>query len=1680
MTDEHPAGGRPRHIRETATPTPIPADVLARGQELYENGLCLQALRELEQVAPIRAWSDVPALLLGGRVAFHLGGTRLAYAMHARAWRVAPSDQEAAYFYGSLLLRGWGPYQAWSFVRRRADPGPDVPAPSRAAWLSLKASILAAFRDFDGAESLLSAAEEATPDHPWVHVERAHVQGLCDRWDSALQSAQRALVVRPWYKPAITIGAHACEMLGRDGEALELLQEASRHVETVTVPMMLAALQRDMDQFEDFRRSLDECERLAVLADKDYKPWLEGRMCDAAYYCGDLETARARAANVDSPLYKRFAQRLAEPLDGARRVVLPVGFVRQNHMTCAPATFAAIARFFDKPADHLAVAEAICYDGTPGHKTRNWAENNGWFVREFTCTLDAARTLIDRGVPFALSTVFIDRAHLQAVIGYDTFRNSILIRDPSARSLAEFDADAGLEVFKDSGPQAMVLVPAEKRGLIEDIELPDSQLYDLLYRMSLALDDHRRDEAAAAIRELQDIAPEHQITLDAQGRLANYDGDNDGRLQALKKLLAVYPDSAVLEFRRLVFLRGTEHREERLKLLQEACSDGQIAPHFLREYARELSADARSHTQATRYIRKALRYLPDDAASLQILADVLWSGREFEEAFELYRFAHCLDDKDEEYARTYFRASLHFKRSTEALALLEGRFRRFGEKSGWPARTLFHALAEVERMGEALQILDDAVRLKPDDGDLMLFAAEQYASRGLFERAEMLLDAAKSMCSRVAWLSCRANVAASRLDDNEALLYWKQLCECQPLNPRAHSAIASILERLQGREAAVAHLEEAGTRFPHNWDIQRLRLEWVDENDDEKAVEIAQHLAGLAPEDASAHRLLASKLAAANRLDEAFQEIETARQIEPSSPNYYEVYGSLCVRAAKRDDAKEAFRSAIRLFVDSDAAIRGLLSLCNSPAERREAILFVESELIRQVTFGEGVIAWHALATDTLNPEEVLESLKTAHRERPDLWHTWSALARQFMRMGMLREACEIGEQAVEHFPLLPPCWTDLAAIYRALDATDKEIAALRRALEISPGWSYAVRELAHSHERLGQFDATCQMLERALQYNPNDAYSLGGLADVLWKTGRRKEAVEHVQRALRLDPDYEWAWNALCTWAVESGQPDLAVQTAREMVARRPGAAAAWLVLGSVLDRAGRLEERVSALVRAVELAPRSVDAHDAYATALAEAGRFDEALAACRPKALGDPPPHELRGRAASVEAIRGDFREAVRQISELVREDPNYQWGWYMLFRWCGELDDADGALEAAEQLARLSPQNPFSHFSLAEARLERNDRDGAKRELERAVRIDPEYAAAGMLLFDLEIEDKRFDEAARALDVLQKQVGGPFVQARAISLAAARKDCELATQLFVELCRMPSSNDMWPIGVSIDTLTEAGLEHKVDEALDLAVKSVQPSRESASFWAERAAGGGKLKEIFAAIDRLSADSEGGRAILASTIETLGRERSSSALDRIRRKYESTIIADTTCWAQLGTAYLDQKRYHFAMNWMGDWGQRTGLQPHMLLVLSVAYRYVGRWEEANKANLAAVELPPDSTTDCNHLWLAFDAAVAGDLETAEAHFACVVRGRLNASNQMLERLVQAVFAASSRGRSKSSRAPIIRASQYLGEAKANHPGWKKDRLLVMAFKRAVAAIARTQGGWKALLFRLQMHPW
>jgi tetratricopeptide (TPR) repeat protein len=1418
---------------------------LASVLDLYEQGLYLQAYELGRSIAPLKAWGNTEARILAGRMAGNLGGPKLGDWHFVRAYRRAPDHPETCWYFANYLANRRGPLFAWEFMRRKGD-FPHAAPELRAHWFALHGTVLGRLRDFDAAADWLVRAEKTDASHPWIALERAALYALEDRHDDAEQAARRALAMRPWYRPAVQWVAHFLVEKERDGEAVELLTDAAARLESCAIYTQLAALQIELKRYEDCGRSLDEFERLAPLLEKELAEWLAARRSDVAYYLGDFEQAREQAKKVSGRFYETIAGRLEDPPPDARRVELNVGFVRQHHQTCAPATLAAICKFWHMPGEHLEMAAAISYAGTPHHSERRWAEEHGWVVREFTVTWDSAVALLDRGIPFTLTTTEPTTSHLQACIGYDARRGTLVIRDPSLRNQAELLADGLFERYRSTGPRGKALVPSEWAHRLTGLGLPDAALYDHLYALERGLEVHDRDRAERAWRAMRDVAPDHRLSWDARRTLARYDADQTQILACVDELLKRFPEDTALQLARAACLRELSRRDDHLAVLKTLADRSPTDPVCWQRYAAELAFDAREHPRALALLRRSVRATPAAAGNYYQLANIRWAQRRFDDALALYRFAFCLEDKDEFLARAYFRAARSRARTAEALDVLKRRFERFGARSWLPARTLYGAYAELERLPEAFAVLEDAMRLRPDDGDLVLFVAEMAGQHGDFDRAEGLLARAEGKSQPTVWLRTAANLASARGDLARARTLWAEVVRVEPLAEDAHRALADRLADTQGREAAKAHLAATCERFPHNYALTRLYLDWLRDDGVAAGEPVVRRLIEIHPADAWARRELAWYLLEQGRLDEAARETEIARQLEPTAVATFNVLGQLHARQGHVEEAKEAYRQAIRTAVDYEYALHELVALCETHVERREALRFVHQELVRQVIYGEALLAFRDVALLALEPDELLKILREALDARPDLWHAWAAVVRQLLDADRPDEAHALARQAVERFPLLPALWLDLARACRLRKDDAGEIDALDRALQINPTWTVALRQLADAYERRGQPDIARTTLERAVARAPLAAINHYELAELRWRHGEREAALDCVRHAFDLDPGLDRAWDRLCDWSRRLEKPEVALDAAKALTGRRAGEARSWLRLAQAWMRLPRrpdadqeklrVDETLRAFDAAIALNPRNPDYHDQKAAALAQARRFDEARAACRPPAWGAKPPLMLRGRSAWVAAQEGKFDEAIAQMRAVLQEDPKYYWAWTQVADWCQATSRFADYLQAANEMCKLAPHTAVPLAYRGEAKLRTGDPAGGTADLREALALTPDYALPGILLFDEALAAGDLPEARRLLEHLTTHVGGDVVTARAVQYHCRGNEPEAAVAALRRLCA--SGDPMtWPLDAAAQAFAQAGWTDRLFGVFRDAVEEPHWHPHVAVLWSER---------------------------------------------------------------------------------------------------------------------------------------------------------------------------------------------------------------------------------------------------
>lgn len=1626
-------------------------------RELYERGLCLQALQAAEEVAPLREWTTVPGRVMAGRLAANLGAPRLCSWLQAQAYRSDRTHPEAIYFYARGLMDRKGPLRAWEFVRsQRGIFRPDS-AEREAEWLAFHAYLLSLFRDFDQADRYLDRAEELDPGNPWLWVERSTVLEREDRYEEAVQAAHHALDLRPWFRPGVQAAAHTLQLLDRQQEALALLSEAAERLENAPVTGQLLILQRELGLYEEAQVTLDRLRELAPLAEEHTREWINTTASDVRYELGDTEGAILAAEASGHPFFAAVARNLKEAPPDAPRVLHAVGFVRQHHLTCGPATLTTLSRFWGQPADHLEVVAEICYDGTSDHAERHWAESHGWAAREFRMDVEASRALLDRGAPFTLTTVEPASAHLQAVIGYDARRGTFLVRDPYNSATAEFLAQETLERYASTGPRAMVLVPLAEAARLESVALPEAELYDRMYRLQRALVRHDRAAAESECAALEAAAPGHRLALHARRLIALYDGDPSASLRSVEALLELYPEDGNLQLSRLGHLRDLSRLEERLAWLESLCRPEEAGaghPVFLQVLARELLGDAAASARCERLLRRAMSMNPTDAGLYHALGTVYWDRDERAAALELYRFGACLNDREEAFSNSYFIAARHLKETDRALAFLLGRFVRFGSRSSAPGITLFRALTQVDRHAEALEVLQQALRLRPDDGALLLFAADADGRLGRFNEAEEKLELARTRSSPAEWSRQAAQNALYAGDAARAAELWRGVLTADPLEMEAHRALAQILTASGDPGALQAHFEQYSERFPHSFALHQLWAEWA-RSDDQLHEKIARKLVEINPRDAWAQRELTGALGNLGRLDEAFAHAEAARQLAPTHAGYFNVYGDLCRQAGRWDEAADAFRAGVRASVDNRFALQGLLDLAPTPEARVEVMQFAAEELRRQTTFGEGLLVFRSLAEGVLQPAEIMATLRAALAARPDLWHAHTAMLRQLVQEDLLDEALAAAREITQRFPLLPGSWFELANVHRLRAERDEERQALEKAVETGPGWSPARIALARFLEREGDAEGEVRVLEANLPRDPLDVRLHTALASALWRVGEKGAALIRIKQAIRIDPDHEPAWELFAGWCDEEGRPYESRELAREMALRRPRSPEAWLILARALDEPQLLEERLQALDRALELNPRLVEAYDLKLELLAEAERWEaiDQLAAALPW-HPEARPVEIRARLAWVEERKGNRDAAIAAMQETVRDAPGHYWGWLKLAQWTDAAGRNAEYLQATEQMVRLAPHDAGAHGLLGDAALRAGDRARAKNAWRRAVEIAPDYRFALYSLFDVQLEDGEWDAAEGSLERMLRSPHRGWGFDRALRLAAARKDEGALRDFFRRLCLTPDASSEALSG-SARRLTEGGWTRMLDQVYNEVLFLPEVNPVVGSLWIKRCTDRGEWS-CARKLDALLEKGEIGVAAVSTYLMVAGEKGRAREVHRLVNRHREALREATWPWGAAGAALFEIRGYRACAEWMADWRERSDAEGWALLNLALALRHLRREPEAREVSRAALELPPDSSTVAHRTWLAFDTLLAGAATGAE------LRELRSEEAGSYYRFLQALALALALRAEKPGDFSAMR--RQVGAARAAQPNWWRDVLLRRAMDATVVEIARS----------------
>lgn len=1518
-----------------------------------DSGLALRVDAWLDG---LRNSTDVSAQLTAARALRHLGDERGGDALMLRVARRHPSHLPAQTGLLRTVLSNKGAYAYWRAAQQRPLPE-DAGASSRAERLCLQGLWLAELRDGEVALTLQREALALDASDPWLWVEHSYTLARLDRLDAALAAVQEALRVRPGYRTALQQAAQLLWQLQRRAEAYALLEPALAATGNGSVAWQLFGMASDEQQHARALELLDAAERGLPRATARWAGLIAARRADCLLHLGRLAEAREQAVRVPGTgFYSRMAATLAQPDAAPHQVLLPMAMVKQHWMTCAPATLTALANFWGRPADHLEVAQAICYDGTPAASERSWAAQQGFAVREFKLDWTSTCALLDAGLPFALTTQYVGSGHLQAVVGYDRLRRTVLIRDPSLALHVEYEAEQLFDAQQASGPRAMLMLPPEELPRLDGIVLPEVDAWDAAHELQAALQRHDRGAAVQALQRLQAIDPEGDPLLRSQRLLAIYDGDEPRILQATEALLARYPqDGNLLQSRlsSLLEVKGQAAAEAHLRSMVEQARPDTLT---LCRWSEQLAQDARRLPQALAATRRALRQDGTSGRAWSELGDRLWQqfGAPVA-ALPPMRWASTLQPTQEWAASAYARACRVAGDAEQGLAWLRERLRVWGDRSSGPAITLAEELEAQQKGREADAVLQAALVQRPDDATLRLHLAERCLREQRLDEAASLLEGCVN-AHTPALLRLRAQLMEARGEFDAALAAVREATSLEPLQLAHHRLLLRLLRRQLGDAAALAQWRLLTDAHPAHFGLQRLFYEALPDQAEaiNRQLELMQ---AHHPGNAWLQRERAVQASRQGRLGEAVALAEAAVALAPESAVSHNVLAYCHLRQAGYAAALPHLQACLRRDAEFDAAIGHLLA-APSPQQARAAADFLAAELRRQVLLGDGLLTFQTDAVTGWSAEEILALLQELSAQWPGLWHGPVAVALQLQRLQRTDEALQLLAQACERFPQLPRVHLEHALALQQAHQPEAAKAACAAALALSPSWNRAVRlqvDLLGDHGR--DWAEARRVLERALHDRNgwDDADLIGLLAWVLEQMQQDEEALAQARRSLLLNPRASWIWalaRRVCERLETLGRFDALIA---EVVRSRPGDADAWAVQAM---RGRDDEEALQAATRALALEPRYEAVWQARFERLSRLGRFAEIEGLLAELPWPAPVPVSLRVWGARLQWERGERTAALAQIRALREEAPQDEELCLRQADWLDVHDDHAGYLAAARELMAIAPLDARSHGYLGHALVKSERWQEALEPLQQALRLSPGYAFAAGQLVQAARQAKAPDLAEPALQMLWPHHPTVATACDGIEMAARAGDQPRAQawleRLFeldeFEIDRCRAALAAWHDAGWGEALRALQRPHvangggPVGVAMDWLVR-----QEARSFWL-----------AFIQAWRWQARARGPH-LLRALLRWLKETDSRFCLPALVRRFEPALRADDDAWGETSYVLACMEAHRAVVRWLADWRRRERPPLYALGNLAGSLGVLGEWGELEDVVAAALQRSP-----------------------------------------------------------------------------------------------------------------------
>ncbi|MBN2678323.1 MAG: tetratricopeptide repeat protein [Anaerolineaceae bacterium] len=756
-------------------------------------------------------------------------------------------------------------------------------------------------------------------------------------------------------------------------------------------------------------------------------------------------------------------------------------------------------------------------------------------------------------------------------------------------------------------------------------------------------------------------------------------------------------------------------------------------------------------------------------------------------------------------------------------------------QSLFPDKSEFVRLqAELARQqgkpGEAIDALQAAVMLNPDDLSLRKMLAVTYEEQGnwkdaLVERRSILKYFPEPPEQELLSLAATA-IRAGQLGMAETAC--QTVLELEPNNGQANATYGELLHAKGDDEKALLHLTRATTLspgLPSPWlVISRIYRDQGNESFSKNTLKAAAQvlpdspeiqfalgencLANRSPSEALVYlrkaykydptspiirQRLAENLTSLGLFNEADRILMDARQVQPENPTLLQIHTRSLLGQNRLDDALDAIILALKLQPGNTTGFR-LLS------ELLEATYTAGNDLSQTLSAHpdlKGMLAY------------IQTSLEKVIRSEPELLELQILSADLMFECGDKEEAITLYQSLLQKLPFNHPLlWRTqfgLGKLALHVGKLDTALVALKEAVKLKPEHCDILKALAETYLSVNLSREALETSFSVVNLQAGDPKSYLWQAYLCLKMNDPEEAATAIEKAMTLEPE----------------NPDLILMHARALLA------------------AGSAEAALARLDAVTSRTDLPVNTLASAATLYSELGHPSKTSSCLKKAVESDPTPRiDLLTQLADAYASQDQPEAALRTLDQALAIHENDE---QLVLKRCTLLGKLGQSSEARNYLSKLLSSDQSSHWSistisqmqfrLAELLRESGDINGALAAALEAQKLDSENHSLQNLVLQLQRSSILLEA-----DILQNHIQDVFGQPvndpdYPLTLSEAALECNLldeASSVF-ELC----NEDSDPVRVDALKARFDSLAGEIQDARENFTTALNNRKEAASF-------------------------------------------------------------------------------------------------------------------------------------------------------------------------------------------------------------------------------------------------------